>query len=85
MNYLLEGEILLIAGSGTRRAGHAVRADLDRTLTARQATGGTRDQGVDGADAQAALRHGAGWAMLFAGVGACGLALLSRYFFRRGR
>ena len=36
------------------------------------------------ADAQAALRHGAGWAMLFAGIGACGLALLSRYFFRRG-
>jgi EmrB/QacA subfamily drug resistance transporter len=34
-------------------------------------------------DAQAALRHGAGWAMLFAGVGAGGLALLSRYFFRR--
>ena len=37
------------------------------------------------ADAQAALRHGAGWAMLFAGLGAAGLALLSGYFFRRGR
>lgn len=36
-------------------------------------------------DAQAALRHGAGWAMLFAGVGACGLSALSRYFFRRSR
>lgn len=34
-------------------------------------------------DAQAALRHGAGWAMLFAGFGACGLAMLSGYFFRR--
>ena len=34
-------------------------------------------------DAQAALRHGAGWAMLFAGAGAAGLAVLSRYFFRR--
>ncbi|QHF43350.1 MFS transporter [Pseudomonas sp. S35] len=34
-------------------------------------------------DAQAALRNGAGWAMLFAGLGAGGLALLSRYFFRR--
>ncbi|WP_122257399.1 MFS transporter, partial [Pseudomonas salomonii] len=34
-------------------------------------------------DAQAALRHGAGWAMLFAGLGACGLAILSRYFFQQ--
>jgi Na+/melibiose symporter-like transporter len=34
--------------------------------------------------AQAALRHGTGWAMLYAGVGAGGLALLSGYFFRRG-
>lgn len=41
--------------------------------------------GLARADAQAALRHGAGWAMLFAGVGACGLALLSGYFFRRSR
>jgi Na+/melibiose symporter-like transporter len=39
--------------------------------------------GLSFADAQAALRHGAGWAMLFAGVGAGGLALLSGYFFRR--
>ena len=36
------------------------------------------------ADAQSALRHGAGWAMLFAGLGAGGLAMLSGYFFRRG-
>ncbi|MEO8490182.1 MFS transporter [Pseudomonas sp.] len=36
-------------------------------------------------DARAALRYGAGWAMLFAGLGACGLALMSRYFFRRSR
>ncbi|KTC64021.1 MFS transporter [Pseudomonas fluorescens ABAC62] len=35
-------------------------------------------------DAQAALRNGAEWAMLFAGLGAGGLAMLSRYFFRRG-
>ena len=34
--------------------------------------------------ATAALRHGVGWAMLFAGGGACGLAWLSRSFFRRG-
>jgi EmrB/QacA subfamily drug resistance transporter len=34
-------------------------------------------------DAQAALRHGAGWAMLFAGLGAGGLAVLSGYLFRR--
>ncbi len=38
---------------------------------------------LSSADAQAALRHGAGWAMLFAGLGACALALLSGYFFRR--
>ncbi|UEL24268.1 MFS transporter [Pseudomonas fluorescens] len=36
-------------------------------------------------DAQAALRHGVGWAMLFAGLGACGLAMLSGYFFRRAQ
>lgn len=36
-------------------------------------------------DAQVALRQGVGWAMLFAGLGACGLAGLSRYFFRRGQ
>ena len=41
--------------------------------------------GLTFTDAQAALRHGVGWTMVFAGVGACGLALLSRYFFRRGR
>src|SRR5450830_292517 len=46
---------------------------------------GLTSMGLARPDAQAALRHGAGWAMLFAGVGACGLALLSRYFFRRGR
>jgi len=36
--------------------------------------------GLARADAQAALRHGTGWAMLFAGIGACGLAWLSGYF-----
>lgn len=36
-------------------------------------------------DAQAALRHGIGWAMLYAGLGAGGLAWLSRYFFRRSQ
>ena len=39
--------------------------------------------GLTANDAQAALRRCAGWAMLFAGLGAGGLALLSRYFFRR--
>ncbi|MFJ4135677.1 MFS transporter [Pseudomonas cyclaminis] len=39
--------------------------------------------GLTANDAQAALRNGAGWAMLFAGLGAGGLALLNRYFFRR--
>jgi MFS family permease len=32
--------------------------------------------------AQAALRNGAGWAMVYAGLGACALAVLSRSFFR---
>ncbi len=36
-------------------------------------------------EARAALRNGAGWAMLFAGLGACGLALLSGYFFKQRR
>ena len=36
-------------------------------------------------EAQMALRHGAGWAMLFAGAGAAGLAVMSGYFFRRGQ
>ncbi|AZE82453.1 Efflux pump transporter of major facilitator superfamily (MFS) [Pseudomonas orientalis] len=36
-------------------------------------------------EARAALRNGAGWAMLFAGSGACGLAMLSGYFFKRRR
>ncbi|MGY2400932.1 MFS transporter [Pseudomonas sp. SDO5271_S396] len=38
--------------------------------------------GLADSAARSALRHGVGWAMLFAGLGACGLALLSRYFFR---
>ncbi len=47
------------------------------------AAGKLQSPGLTFNDAQAALRHGAGWAMLFAGLGAGGLALLSRYFFRR--
>ncbi|QMV63437.1 MFS transporter [Pseudomonas berkeleyensis] len=35
--------------------------------------------------AQAALRQGTGWAMFYAGLGSCGLSLLSWLFFRRGR
>jgi len=49
------------------------------------AAGKLESMGLAFNDAQAALRHGAGWAMLFAGLGAGGLAMLSRYFFRRGR
>ncbi|RMT95315.1 hypothetical protein ALP39_03049 [Pseudomonas marginalis pv. marginalis] len=47
------------------------------------AAGKFQSPGLTFNDARAALRHGAGWAMLFAGLGAGGLALLSRYFFRR--
>jgi hypothetical protein len=35
--------------------------------------------------AQAALRHGTGWAMFYAGLGSCAFSLLSRFFFSRGR
>ncbi|WP_339482240.1 MFS transporter [Pseudomonas sivasensis] len=49
------------------------------------AAGKLESMGLTVNDAQAALRHGAGWAMLFAGLGAGGLAMLSRYFFRRRR
>ncbi|MBA2927296.1 MFS transporter [Pseudomonas sp. CCUG 57209] len=49
------------------------------------AAGKLESMGLPVNDAQAALRHGAGWAMLFAGLGAGGLAMLSRYFFRRRR
>ncbi|KAF1010212.1 MAG: Multidrug resistance protein Stp [Pseudomonas fluorescens] len=38
---------------------------------------------TDSANAPAALRHGVGWAMAYAGAGACLLALLSRQLFRR--
>ncbi|TWR61016.1 MFS transporter [Pseudomonas marginalis] len=48
------------------------------------AAGKLESMGLTVNDTQAALRHGAGWAMLFAGLGAGGLAMLSRYFFRRG-
>lgn len=47
------------------------------------AAGKLNAAGLTTADAQAALRHGAGWAMVFAGLGAAGLGLLSGYFFRR--
>ncbi|WP_248731114.1 MFS transporter [Pseudomonas sp. MWU13-2517] len=47
------------------------------------AAGKLEGLGLTTQQAQVALRHGAGWAMLFAGIGAGGLALLSRYFFRR--
>lgn len=45
--------------------------------------GQVAEQGA--AIAQAALRHGTGWAMFYAGLGSCGLSLLSWLFFRRGR
>ncbi len=54
-----------------------------RAISQHLASGKLTAVGLSSADAQAALRHGAGWAMVFAGLGAAGLGLLSRYFFRR--
>ena len=55
------------------------------TISQNIAAGKLDIAGLEPAQAQAALRHGAGWAMLFAGLGACGLAGLSRYFFQQRR
>ncbi|AZE98537.1 Efflux pump transporter of major facilitator superfamily (MFS) [Pseudomonas orientalis] len=59
---------------------------MDWTALSQQIAAGKFDApGLAFDDAQAALRHGAGWAMLFAGSGACGLAMLSGYFFKQRR
>ena len=89
VNIALMGLVLLLG------IGHQLAAVLPATtapdwpaISQHVAAGkleGLASMGLTRPDAQAALRHGAGWAMLFAGIGACGLALLSRYFFRRGR
>ncbi|AZF35800.1 Efflux pump transporter of major facilitator superfamily (MFS) [Pseudomonas sp. R4-39-08] len=55
------------------------------TLSQHIAAGKLAVPGLVFNEAQAALRNGAGWAMLFAGLGACGLAMLSGYFFKRRR
>lgn len=52
-------------------------------LSQHLAAGKLDARGLAFSDAQAALRNGAGWAMLFAGLGACGLAMLSGFFFRQ--
>ncbi|CRM55766.1 Spectinomycin tetracycline efflux pump [Pseudomonas sp. 37 R 15] len=54
-------------------------------LSQHLAAGKLDTRGLAFSDAQAALRNGAGWAMLFAGLGACGLAMLSGFFFRQRR
>ncbi|AZE87773.1 MFS transporter [Pseudomonas orientalis] len=59
---------------------------MDWTALSQQIAAGKFDApGLAFDDAQAALRNGAGWAMLFAGAGACGLAMLSGYFFKQRR
>ncbi len=55
------------------------------SLSQHIAAGKLNAPGLTRLEAQTALRSGAGWAMLFAGLGACGLAALSRYFFQRRR
>jgi len=85
VNIALMGLVLLLG------IGHALASllpdstALDWPALSQQIAAGNLDvPGLDVTNARAALRHGAGWAMVFAGLGACGLALLSRHFFRRG-
>jgi len=85
VNIALMGLVLLLG------IGHALASllpdstALDWPALSQQIAAGKLDvPGLDVTNARAALRHGAGWAMVFAGLGACGLASLSRHFFRRG-
>jgi EmrB/QacA subfamily drug resistance transporter len=85
VNIALMGLVLLLG------IGHALASllpdstALDWPALSQQIAAGNLDvPGLDVTNARAALRHGAGWAMVLAGLGACGLALLSRHFFRRG-
>ena len=84
INIALMGLVLLLGISHQLAEVLPASTALDWPAISQNIAAGKLDSpGLALNDAQAALRHGAGWAMLFAGLGACGLALLSRYFFRR--
>ncbi|WP_300630903.1 MFS transporter [Pseudomonas sp.] len=86
LNIALMGLVLLL-GIGHELANvlPANTASDWPALSQNIAAGKLESAGLAFEDAQAALRNGAGWTMLFAGLGACGLALLSRYFFNLRR
>ncbi|KAA8560834.1 Multidrug resistance protein Stp [Pseudomonas extremaustralis] len=85
LNIALMGLVLLLGISHRLAEVLPATTAMDWPAISQQiAAGKLESRGLAFNDAQAALRHGAGWAMLFAGLGACGLAMLSRYFFRRG-
>ena len=86
LNIALMGLVLLLGITHQLSAVLPETTALDWPAISQNIAAGKLDSpGLTFTDAQAALRHGAGWAMLFAGSGACGLALLSGYFFRRNR
>lgn len=86
LNIALMGLVLLLGISHQLANVLPETSAIDWPAISQNIAAGKLDMaGLAFTDAQAALRHGVGWAMLFAGVGACGLALLSGYFFRRGR
>jgi MFS family permease len=86
LNIALMGLVLLLGISDQLAGVLPETTALDWPGISQNIAAGKLDvPGLHAAQAQAALRHGAGWAMLFAGLGACGLALSSRYFFRRGQ
>ncbi len=84
VNIALMGLVLLLGISHELAAILPASTAMDWPAISQQIAAGKLDSpGLAFNDAQAALRHGAGWAMLFAGLGAGGLAMLSGYFFRR--
>ncbi|WP_460149345.1 MFS transporter [Pseudomonas sp. S3_E10] len=86
LNIALMGLVLLLGISHQLAATLPDSTAMDWPAISQSiAAGKLGSVGLNANDAQAALRNGTGWAMLFAGLGAGGLAVLSRYFFRRGR
>jgi hypothetical protein len=84
LNIALMGLVLLLGISHHLSSLLPATTAMDwPTISQNIAAGKLEMLALSSADAQAALRHGACWAMLFAGLGACVLALLSGYFFRR--
>ncbi|WP_282397808.1 MFS transporter [Pseudomonas sp. PS01298] len=86
LNIALMGLVLLLGISHyLAEVLPATTASQWPALSQEIAAGKLEVPGLAISQAQAGLRQGAGWAMLFAGLGAGVLALLSGYFFRRGR